>query len=134
MSSPLPAQPPVPSPDDAPFWEAAAHDRLLLPRCRVCGTYIWYPRAFCPDCHAWNVEWTNATGAGTIYSFTVSYRGRGPWADRVPFVIAYVQLDEGPRVLTNIVGVNPEAVYIGERVRAVFEPAGETKVLRFTPA
>ena len=132
--NPLPAYPPTPGPDDAPFWDAAAQDRLVLPRCRACGIFIWYPRTFCPDCHRSDVEWTDASGIGTVYSFTVSYRGPGPWAEQAPYVIAYVELDEGPRVLTNIVGVDPEAVRVGDRVTAVFEPAGSTKVLRFTPS
>jgi uncharacterized OB-fold protein len=129
---PLPATPPDPGPDDAPFWEAAADDRLVLPRCLGCGTFIWYPRAFCPECHTSAIEWVPATGRGTIYSFTVTHRGAGQWAGRAPYVIAYVELEEGPRVLTNIVGVDPDAVRIGEAVTAVFEPAGTTKVLRFT--
>jgi uncharacterized OB-fold protein len=130
---PLPALPPVPNPDDAPFWEAAADGRLVLPRCRSCGTFIWYPRAFCPDCHTAGVEWVQASGRGTIYSFTVNQRGFGPWAEYAPYVIAYVQLDEGPRVLTNIVGADPDEISIGAPVTAVFEPAGTTRVVRFTP-
>jgi uncharacterized OB-fold protein len=130
---PLPANAPNPGPDDALFWEAAARDRLVLPHCPACGTFIWYPRSFCPDCHAPEIEWTDVSGHGTVYSFTVCQRGPGPWAERVPYVIAYVELDEGPRVLTNIVGASPERVRIGDRVTAVFEPAGATKVLRFTP-
>jgi uncharacterized protein len=130
---PLPAVPPEPGPEDAPFWEAAARDRLVLPRCRSCGTFIWYPRGFCPDCHTSGVDWVPASGRGTVYSFTVSHRGAGPWAAHVPYVIAYVQLEEGPRVLTNIVGADPDAVAIGDEVEAVFQPAGPTKVLRFTP-
>ena len=130
---PLPANPPNPGPDDAPFWEAAAQDRLVLPRCQTCGTFIWYPRSFCPDCHTSEIEWTDASGRGTVYSFTVSLRGPGPWAERAPYVIAYIELDEGPRVLTNIVGADPQEVQVGDRVAAVFEPAGATKVLRFTP-
>jgi uncharacterized OB-fold protein len=130
--SPLPAVPPQPGPDDAPFWEAAAAGRLVLPRCRACDRFIWYPRTFCPDCHGGDVEWAEASGNGTVYSFTVSYRGPGPWSERAPYVIAYVELDEGPRVMTNIVGADPETVRIGDRVTAVFEPAGSTRVLRFT--
>jgi uncharacterized OB-fold protein len=95
--------------------------------------FIWYPRRFCPDCHSLDVEWTEASGKGAVYSFTVTYRGSGPWAEEAPYVVAYVQLDEGPRVLTNIVGVDPETVRIGDPVTAVFELAGSTKVLRFTP-
>lgn len=131
---PLPAIPPDPGPDDAPFWAAAAEDRLVLPRCRACGALIWYPRGFCPDCHTSSVEWVDASGRGTVYSFTVNQRGSGAWANHAPYVIAYVQLDEGPRVLTNIVGADPDQVHIGDAVTAVFEPAGATKVLRFTPA
>ena len=64
----------------------------------------------------------------------MAQRGQGPWAEHSPYVIAYVQLEEGPRVLTNIVGANPDQIGVGDAVTAVFEPAGSTKVLRFTPA
>jgi hypothetical protein len=130
----LPGVPPNPGPEDAPFWAAAAEDRLVLPRCLSCATFIWYPRVFCPDCHTVGVEWVEASGRGTVYSFTVVSRGAGPWAGHAPYIIAYVQLDEGPRVLTNIVGAAPDTVHIGDAVTAVFEPAGPTKVLRFAPA
>jgi uncharacterized OB-fold protein len=133
--SDLPGLGPDVSQEDAPFWEAAAEDRLVLPKCRGCATVIWYPRGFCPQCHTSSgVEWVAATGRGTVYSFTVSHRGMGPWKDHAPYVIAYVELEEGPRVLTNIVGADPGAVRIGDPVQAVFQPAGDTKVLRFRPA
>lgn len=115
----------------SPFWDAAAEDRLVLPWCRVCDAAIWYPRTICPTCHGSDVEWVAATGGGTIYSFTVSFRGAGPWAEKVPYVIAYVELDEGPRVLTNVVDAAVDDIHIGDRVQAVFEPAGDIKVLRF---
>lgn len=130
----LPGVPPDVNQDDAPFWEAAAQDRLVLPRCRSCGTWIWYPRTFCPACRSSGVEWLPASGRGTVYSFTVSHRGMGPWREHAPYVIAYVELEEGPRVMTNIVGAAPDSVRIGDAVRAVFQPAGDTKVLRFAPA
>ncbi len=133
-NEPLPAVAPEPGPDDAPFWEAAADDRLVLPRCRACGTFIWYPRTFCPACRSIGVDWVPASGRGTVYSFSVAQRGNGPWRDRAPFVIAYVELEEGPRVMTNLVGVDPDSVGIGDPVTAVFESAGDTKVLRFTRA
>jgi uncharacterized protein len=132
--TPLPATAPTPTEDDQPFWAAAAEGRLVLPRCRGCETYIWYPRAICPDCHSTDVEWVAASGRGTVYSFTVNARAFGAWAEHAPYVIAYVELAEGPRVLTNIVGVDPDQVRIGLAVRAVFEPAEPTRVLRFTPA
>lgn len=131
----LPAFPPDPSLEDAPFWEAAAQGRLVLPRCRSCGTVIWYPRAFCPQCHTSSgVEWIAASGRGTVYSFTVSHRGMGPYAQHAPYVVAYVELEEGPRVLTNIVGADLEALRIGDPVEVVFQPAGDAKVPRFRPA
>ena len=130
----LPSIPPTVDPDSAPFWEAAAGDRLELPRCRVCGAFIWYPRSFCPSCHHTDVEWVPASGRGTIYSLTVNQRGAGVWREHSPYVIAYVELEEGPRVLTNIVGASPDEVRIGDAVTAVFEPAGATKLLRFRPA
>jgi uncharacterized OB-fold protein len=131
---PLPAVEPTRTADDDPFWAAAAEGRLVLPRCRACSTYIWYPRATCPRCHATDAEWVPGSGRATVYSYTVNTRAFGPWADRTPYVIAYVELEEGPRVLTNIVGTDPGSVHIGQAVAAAFEPAGSTQVLRFTPA
>lgn len=130
----LPAVAPDPGGEDAPFWDAAAEDRLVLPRCRACATFVWYPRTFCASCHSSGVDWVEVSGRGTVYSFTVSHRGMGPWREHAPYVIAYVELEEGPRVLTNLVGADPDSVRIGDRVRAVFQPAGATKLLRFCPA
>jgi len=131
----LPAFPPEPSLEDAPFWDAAAEDRLVLPRCPSCSSFIWYPRAFCPQCRSTSgVEWVPASGRGTVYSFTVSHRGMGPWSEHAPYVVAYVELDEGPRVLTNIVGADLDSLRIGDAVEVVFQPAGPSKVPRFRPA
>ena len=131
----LPAFGPDPTPEDAPFWEAAAEDRLVLPRCRGCATFIWYPRSFCPQCHSpQGVEWVPASGRGTVYSFTVSHRGMGPYSEHAPYVVAYVELEEGPRVLTNIVGADLDTLGIGDPVTVVFQPAGQSKVPRFRPA
>lgn len=80
------------------------------------------------------VDWVAASGRGTVYSFTVAARGLGSWKDRAPYVIAYVELDEGPRVLTNIVGTAPEMVKIGEAVTAVVEIDEGVPALRFCPA
>ncbi|HET6793061.1 MAG TPA: Zn-ribbon domain-containing OB-fold protein [Acidimicrobiales bacterium] len=130
---PLPADPPHPSLEDMPFWEAARQDRLVLSRCRPCGNIIWYPRAFCPACGRMDVEWVESPGRGTVYSFTVSHRGGGAWREAAPYVIAYVELEEGPRVLTNIVECDPEALAVGDRVEVVFQDAGDWKLPRFRP-
>lgn len=132
-SIPLPVTPPSPTADDAPFWEALAESRVVLPRCRSCQTWIWYPRTFCPVCHRGEVDWLEASGRGTVYSYTVSRRGFGPWAERAPYVIAYVELEEGPRVLTNLVDTTPDQISIGQAVTAVVEMEGDAPALRFRP-
>ena len=135
MSSGLPTPVPRPTLETAPFWEATAEHRLVLPCCDACGFVIWYPRMFCPECGSMAVHWTEASGAGTVYSFTVTRKGQGAYRDAGPYVMAYVELAEGPRIMTNIVGVDPAAVHIGQGVRVVFDDTGEGPALpRFTPA
>jgi uncharacterized OB-fold protein len=130
MSS-LPGVPPSPPPELANYWEATKNDVLLVPRCTACGDAFWYPRTFCPFCHSTELSWEPASGGGTIYSFTVVERGMGPWEAVVPYVVAYVQLDEGPRLLTNIVDSEPAELSVGQRVSLVFDQAGDYKLPRF---
>ena len=118
----LPAELPETGPDTAAFWAAAAEGRLMLPRCEACEFVIWYPRRFCPQCHSTDVQWTESAGSGIIYSYTICRRGTGAYRDCVPYVLAYVELDEGPRVLTNIVDTDPDTIRVGQRVVAVFDP------------
>jgi uncharacterized protein len=134
--SELPTGTPYPTPETQPFWDAAAEGRLSLPRCDDCGDVIWYPRRFCPSCHSWSVSWFDATGRGTIYSYTVVRKARGPWGPSVPFVVAYVELDEGPRIMTNIVDCDPDEVRCGQPVEVTFDPVdeGEGVLYRFRPA
>jgi len=131
----LPTRPVRRTLETAPFWDACAAGRLELPRCDDCATVIWYPRRLCPSCGSRNVSWFEASGRGSIYSFTIQRSGQGAFKPKAPYVIAYVELQEGPRVLTNIVGADPESLTIGQAVQVVFEPAGDTDALpRFTPA
>lgn len=133
MSS-LPTPAPSPSPETMEFWAATAEQRLLLKHCRACGHVIWYPRALCPDCKSFDTEWFESSGRGAVYSFTVSRRGEGPWRDAAPYVLAYVELHEGPRVLTNIVDSDVDSVRIGQPVEVVFDDTGEGSALvRFRP-
>jgi uncharacterized protein len=130
----LPAPAPERTPETAPFWDATAAGRLVLARCDVCGTVIWYPKTFCADCGGLSVSWRESSGLGTVYSFSVVHRAPGAFGEAVPFVVAYVELQEGPRVLTNVVGCDPEEVYIGQAVRVVFCDTGEGSALfRFEP-
>jgi uncharacterized protein len=135
MASRLPAPAPDRTPETDEFWAGTAEGRLLLARCDTCGTVIWYPKACCPECGGLSVSWHQASGVGTIYSFTVVHRAHGPFRDAVPFVVAYVELAEGPRVLTNIVECEPDQVFIGQQVRLVFCDTGEGSALyRFAPS
>jgi uncharacterized OB-fold protein len=109
-------QAPEINPDSAAFWQGAREGRFLLRRCKACGEAHWYPRARCPHCLG-ETEWSEASGRGTIY--TVSVMRRAP----VPYAIAYVMLEEGPAMLTNIVDCDLDALAIGQRVRVVFKPS-----------
>lgn len=130
----LPAPAPLINVETKPFWDATLQGKLLLPRCNACGTVIWYPRLFCPECSSFDVAWIEASGRGTVYSFTVNRRGQGDYRDLM-FVLAYVELEEGPRVLTNIVDCDPESVTIGQNVEVVFHDTGSGAALpRFRPA
>ena len=77
--------------------------------CDACGHHIWYPRSWCPVCQHDAVTWTTLSGRGTVYARTILHKAMGPWGDAAPFVIAYVELDEGPRVLTNVLTDDPDA-------------------------
>ncbi len=132
---PLPAPAPRIDPEVRPYWDGAAAGRLVLPRCDDCGHVIWYPRPLCPSCGSTAVSWFEASGRGRVYSYTVNSRGEGVWREASPYVLAYVELDEGPRVLTNLVDVAIDAVAVDLAVTAVFVDTGEgTALLRFRPA
>jgi uncharacterized protein len=133
-SQTLPTPAPVVNVETQPFWDATTTGKLVLPRCTACGFVIWYPRAFCPECNSFDVEWFEASGRGTIYSYTVNRRGQGDYRD-LSYVLAYVELEEGPRVLTNIVDVDFEKVSVGQAVEIVFHPTQAGPALpRFRPA
>jgi uncharacterized OB-fold protein len=119
----LPPKPvPRPSSESAAFWEGAKAHRLMLPRCNVCGRFWFPPSQRCRHCLAADFAWVQAAGTGRIYSFVVYTRVYHPaFESWVPYVVALVELDEGLRLLTNIVGVAPEDVRCDARVRVTFE-------------
>ena len=115
--------------ETAAYWQAADEGRLLVKRCSACGEFHHYPRDLCPFCLSDATEWVEATGTGTVYSF--STMGQGEAA----YTLAYVTLAEGPTMLTNLVGADPSAFAIGQPVRVVFTPSeGGPAVPMFTPA
>ena len=99
------------------FRQAVANGELLLKRCRACGEVHYYPHKICPFCFSVETEWQKAVGVGTVYSFSVMRRAEKP------YVIAYVTLDEGPTMLTNIIDADLEKLAIGQKVRLRFGPA-----------
>lgn len=99
-----------------PYWDGAAEGKLMVKRCGDCGKHHHYPRASCPFCFSERTEWHQASGSGTIYSYSVMRRAE------VPYVIAYVTLAEGPTMMTNIVDCDPDAVRIGQSVKVTFRP------------
>ncbi|AEB84220.1 MULTISPECIES: Zn-ribbon domain-containing OB-fold protein [Comamonadaceae] len=116
-------------PETEAFWKAAGEGQLLVKHCTACGEYHHFPRSLCPFCFSDKTEWRNASGHGVIYSYSVMRRVE------VPYVIAYVTLDEGVTVMTNIVDCDPDAVRIGQRVKVKFQPSdGGPPVAMFTPA
>ena len=125
MSFPAP-RPPV-NDETAPFWESVAAGRLDLPVCDACGHHIWYPRTWCPVCQHDSVTWTTLSGRGSVYARTILHKGLGPWAEAAPFVVAYVELAEGPRILTNVLADDPGAVDVGTPVEAVYLPVDDPK-------
>lgn len=109
---------PAPEPVSAEFWSAASEGRLLYQQCPSCGHRQFYPRALCTACGA-DPEWAEATGRGTVHTFTViRQQGAKPFRDEVPYVVAVVELEEGPRMMGNITGCPVEDVAIGMAVRA----------------
>ena len=134
MSS-LPAPAPVVTQETASFWAATAEGRFQLQRCNACDTEIWFPRRHCPSCWSQDLSVFDASGNGTVYSFTVIRKGAMLYKESAPFVVAYVELAEGPRVMTNIVDCDPETVRIGMPVSIVWHDTGKGNALyRFRPA
>ena len=117
------------NPGDEPYFQAAGEGKLLLKKCNQCGQHHHYPRAICPFCWSDKVEWVQSKGTGEIYTYTITRRG-GP----VPYCIAYVQLDEGPRMMTNIVDTDLDTIKIGQKVKVVFKKTeGGQSVPCFAP-
>ena len=131
---PKPRPAPILDPESAPYWSAAHEGRLVVQHCQRCATHQLYPRDRCLSCRG-PVEWVEASGGGTVYSFTVIRQNHTrPFRDQLPYVVALVDLEEGPRVMTNIVGCEPEDVHIDMRVHASFEAVSDqASIVLFAP-
>jgi hypothetical protein len=124
---------PVPTPDTAVFWDKAKEGELWLPRCESCGEVVFYPRSFCPRCGSGDLSWFRASGRGVVESFVVNHVPAPGY--EAPYIIAFVKLDEGPRLMSNLLEIEqtPEAVSVGMPVEVVFEQRGDLALPQFRP-
>lgn len=131
-SKPIPAI----TPEMRPFFEAAKRNELRVQRCTACGTHRFPARAICSSCLATEVEWVPVSGRGSVFSFNVMHQVYHPgFATEVPYAVVVVQLDEGVRMISNLVGVAPDAIRIGMPVQVIFEAISDEVTLpKFAPA
>lgn len=119
-----------------PFWEATKAKRLVLQRCGDCKKFVFYPREFCPHCFGESLSWEEASGEGSIYAISVMHKPGNPlMAGEVPYAVALVELKEGVRMLTNLVGCKPGDGQVGMKVRITWEALPDGRNLpQFEPA
>ena len=131
---PKPRPAPLPDADSADYWKALHEGRLLVQQCQDCNEFQLYPRDRCLACRG-PVAFVEASGRGTVYSFTVIRQNYArPFRDWIPYVVALVELEEGPRLMTNLVDCDPDAVQVGMPVRATFEAVSDDAgIALFTP-
>jgi uncharacterized OB-fold protein len=141
FASPPPAVPaqvkavPVPTPATAPFWEGTKAGELRLQHCTPCGNIFFYPRIRCPKCGSAEVTWKPVSGKAKLYSYVISHIAAPGWAGEVPYVIALVELAEGPRMMSSLRGVaaDPAALPLDMPLEVVFEERGDQVLALFTP-
>jgi uncharacterized protein len=118
-----------------PFWDATRRDELALQWCADCARFTWYPREVCPRCLATLLEWRVVSGNGTVYAVSVHHlAGPGRTAEDLPYAVALIDLDEGVRMMSNVVDTDPEAVRVGDAVRIAWKPLSDGRNLpQFSP-
>ena len=133
MSEPKPV--PRVSAEARPFWDGCREGELRYQACAACGAVQFYPRALCARCGGVDLAWRRSRGEGVVHAVTVVHRAPSEaFRADVPYAVALVDLDEGFRMMANVVGVPPDRVAIGDRVRVVFERRGDVALPQFTPA
>ena len=126
---------PKPTPWSKPFWDGCKRHELLIQKCRDCQNFVFYPKLFCQYCLSPNLEWVKVSGRGKVYSYTVVYSyAPTDFSGDVPYVVAVIELQEGVRLMSNIVGCSPEAVKCDMKVELVFDDITEEITLpKFKP-
>ena len=128
-------QPTLDEPDTRPFWEATKQHELRYQVCNDCGSVVFYPRRHCPHCMSMNLSWKVSRGEGAIYTYTIIRQiGHPAFRELAPYVVAWIDLEEGFRMVSNVVGVDVDDVHIGQRVRVTWEDQDDGVSLPlFTP-
>ncbi|RLA39649.1 MAG: nucleic acid-binding protein [Gammaproteobacteria bacterium] len=134
-ANPIPAKPqPRITPWAAPLWEACAQGKLSLPYCSQCEASFYYPRQWCPQCFNQDLSWLELSGRGKVYSFSVVHQSPLPsYQDDVPYVLAIIELEEGPRMMTNILNCDVDKVRVDMPVEVTFEERGDMTIPQFQP-
>ena len=126
--------PRFPEPDTQPFWEATKSHELRYQVCDDCGGLVFHPRRHCTHCLSLNLSWRASAGEGSIYTYSVVRQTYHPaFKALLPYIVAWIDLDEGFRMMSNVVGIEPEAVRVGQRVHVQWEDSGEVALPLFTP-
>ena len=122
--------------ESRPWWEAVKRHELYIQKCRDCGAVRYHPRALCPQCLSSSTQWLRCSGKGKVYTFTVTHQNQAAgFRDSLPYVMAYVELAEGVKMLTNLVDYKLEEVKIGMPVEVVYEDVTpEVTLVKFRPA
>lgn len=118
----------------APYWDYAKQDKLVLPYCGSCQQAFYYPRLWCPSCFNQDLSWQAMSGRGTVYSYSVIYQSPLPsYQADLPYVLAIIELDEGPRMMANVLNCDIKGVHVDMAVEVIFEQRGEMKIPQFQP-
>lgn len=127
---------PVLYPEEAPFWDGARRGELVLQKCDECEKVRYPIGPSCPDCLSTEFTWTTLSGQGQVRSYVVYHRAWAPWLEKqLPYAVVQVELAEGPRLTTNLLGITPDEVHVGMKVEATYEDIGDNITLvQFEPA
>ncbi len=129
---------PVATPESKPYWDGLKEHKLMLPTCEECGSPHFYPRPFCPkpECFSWNIGWKEASGKGKVHTYVISHQPIPPYgADNPPpYVIAVIELEEGPRLMSNLIIDDPYTTTVDMDVEIVFDDVTDEVTLpKFKP-
>ena len=126
----------TPTPDTQPYWDAARNHQLALPECLSCRRFYFYPRDHCPVCSGREVRWRAVSGRGFLHTYVIAHHPAPGFEADAPYVIAVVELEEGPRMMANIVGIEPDPALLelDMPLEVVFTERGPMTVPNFRPA